>query len=127
VSDQNIRKGLRDLRAVGPEYTAQLIGLEEIKKLSGFIDNARRFAEHHNGRCRHCYPRIWNTNDQEEAEREQNAFVTEAGAVVSHCCKPGGLGHGWCSNRNWTETSCSCECHCFVKRFYEIWKLVKEY
>jgi len=122
MSDKNIRNGLRDLQAVGPEYAAQLLGFEETKRLSDFVGDVLRFAMHQKGECRHCYPRVWNKLDQQDAVREQNAIITVtgiAGVVISSCCKPGGVGHGWCGSRNWTETACGCECHCFVKMFYD--------
>ena len=119
MSDNNIRTGLRELQAVGPEIASNILGnLAAAEQFVRFANSVMAYARHNNGQCRHCYPRLWyGEQDAADAERAR-AVITEAGAVVSRCCKEpmSDSLHGWCGNRDWTETNCSCECHCFVKR-----------
>lgn len=122
MSDKDIRQGLRALQAGGPEYASHILDLKAAKLLLQFAQNVVRFHEHDEEkeawkRCRHCYPRLWKAPLDRDDAAQTNAVMTEQGTVISSSCKPGGLGHGWCANRNWTETSCSCECHCFVKNY----------
>lgn len=118
MSDKNIRIGLRELQAIGPEEASQIFDLDTIRKFVTFAENMLAFAEHNNGKCNHCYPKVWTDPIPSWAESEHNAIITETGCVISSSCKLPGNHHPWCMNRNWTETSCSCECHCFVKNFY---------
>lgn len=112
MSDKEIRAGLRYIMSHPPELLAEVLGVigaRNLQKLSLVIKN---FAEHENGKCRHCYPYM---PLAEEIPLPHGAGLSSDGRLISHLCKAGDC--EWCSNRNWTETHCSCECHCFIKKY----------
>ena len=119
MSDKNIRTGLRELQAVGPEAASHILGgLAGAKQFAQFAGIVLAYASHDSGQCRHCYPHRWNDENAADDAKLAKAVLTVEKAVISCCCNNSmdSSMHGWCANRNWTETNCSCECHCFVKR-----------